>query len=51
MDNLYDVTNQKLPFLTHNFNMINTESWHFVNPGYNDSTNLLSPYPQVALNI
>jgi hypothetical protein len=46
----YDATNQKLPFLTHNFNMINENSWNVLNSGYNDSSNLANPNPRVALN-
>jgi hypothetical protein len=47
----YDSTTQKLPFLLNNFNLVNPDSWQWVTTGYNDSTNLASPYPKVALNI
>jgi len=47
----YDSTVQKLPFLKHNLNMINPGSWQVVSAGYNDSSNLASPYPKVSLDM
>ena len=47
----YNSTSQQLPFLRKNFNMINPDSWQVITPGYNDSSNLIDPYPIVALNI
>jgi hypothetical protein len=46
----FDSTAQKLPFLTHHFNMNSPDQWNIISPGYNDSTNLSAPYPKVALN-
>lgn len=47
----YNATIQKLHFLLHNFNMSNADSWQVLNSGYNDSSNLVKPYPRVVLNI
>jgi len=47
----YDSTTNKLPFIRHNFNMINADSWQIVNSGYNDSSSLVAPYPKVALSM
>jgi len=47
----YDSTIQKLPYLLHDFNMVNPDSWQVVSPGYNDSPDLTSPYPKVVLNM
>jgi len=46
----YDSTNQKLPFLQHDFNMTNPGNWEVVSQGYNDSSNLSSPQPKVVYN-
>jgi hypothetical protein len=46
----YDSTMQKLQYFTHDFNMQNPDSWQVVNSGYNDSTNILKPYPMVSIN-
>jgi len=46
----YNATEQKLPFLQHNFNMINPDDWEIVSSGYNDSSILSFPYPKVTLN-
>jgi hypothetical protein len=43
----YDSTNQKLPFLTNNYNLRTPDTWHVVSSGYNDSTNLSYPHPKV----
>jgi hypothetical protein len=47
----YDSTTQKLPYLLHDFNMINPDTWQVVSPGYNDSPDLTAPYPKVVLNM
>jgi hypothetical protein len=47
----YDSTTQKLPFLRKNFNMLNPDSWQIDTPGYNDDSNLSTPYPKVVLNL
>jgi hypothetical protein len=47
----YDSTNQKLPFLTNNFNLRNPDAWQFITNGYNDSANLAAPNPKVALDV
>ena len=46
----YNSTTQKLPFLLHNYNMLNADSWLVLNAGYNDSSDLANPFPIVALN-
>jgi len=46
----YDSTEQKLPFFTNNYNFINPNQWSIVTSGYNDSTNLSTPFPKVFLN-
>jgi hypothetical protein len=46
----YDSTNQKLPFLQHDFNMTGADNWEVVSQGYNDSSNLSSPQPKVVYN-
>jgi hypothetical protein len=43
-------TRQKLPFVCKNFNMQNPDIWQVVSDGYNDNSNLLNPYPKVALD-
>ena len=51
MVTFYDSTTQKLPFLVQDYNFINPNNWQVITAGYNDSNNLASPYPKVALNI
>ena len=46
----FDATHQKLPYLIHDFNMANPDSWSVYSSGYNDNSNLVDPYPQVAVN-
>jgi len=45
----FDSTEQKLLFLTNNFNLQNPYSWNVVSPGYNDSSNISDPYPKVEV--
>lgn len=47
----YDSSSQKLPYLINNFNLLNPDAWQLFSSGYNDSGNLVDPYPMVALNI
>jgi hypothetical protein len=47
----YDSTTQKLPFLLNNFNLAHPDSWQWVTTGYNDDSNLASPYPKVVLDL
>jgi hypothetical protein len=46
----YDSTGQHLPLLVNNLNMITPNSWNVISDGYNDSPNLLTPDPKVAIN-
>lgn len=46
----FDETAKKLPCLKNGFNMVNPDAWTLVNAGYNDNTNLTSPFPKVSLN-
>jgi hypothetical protein len=46
----FDSINHKLPFITHDFNMNNPDSWTTVSSGYNDNSNITSPCPKVKLN-
>ncbi len=43
----FDSTTQKLPLITHNFNLRNPNQWDINSSGYNDSSNLSRPYPKV----
>ena len=43
----FDSTTQKLPLLTHNFNLINPNQWDINSSGYNDGSQLSRPYPKV----
>ncbi|MCK9220746.1 MAG: T9SS type A sorting domain-containing protein [Bacteroidales bacterium] len=47
----YDSTNQKLPLLKNNLNLVNPGSWDVVSPGYNESFKLSNPNPKVRLNM
>ena len=51
MVTFYDSTTQKLPFLLNNFNLTHPDSWQWVTTGYNDDSNLASPYPKVVLDL
>jgi hypothetical protein len=51
MVTFYDSTTQKLPFLLNNFNLANSDSWQWITTGYNDDSNLASPYPKVILDL
>ncbi|MCX6243695.1 MAG: T9SS type A sorting domain-containing protein [Bacteroidetes bacterium] len=42
----FDSTLQKLPLITHNFNLRNPSQWDINSTGYNDSSNLSRPYPK-----
>jgi len=46
----FDSTTRKLPFLTHDINMTNPDSWTVVSSCYNDSTNIIKPWPKVELS-
>ena len=46
----FDSTIRQLPLLSNNFNMTTPNSWYVISSGYNDSTNLIAPYPKVAIN-
>ena len=46
----FDSTEKKLPFLVNNYNLRNPSQWNVISSGYNDSTNLTSPYPKVNLD-
>jgi len=46
----FDSTDRMLPFLTHNVNMANPDSWELITSHYNDSTNIAQPNPKVRLN-
>jgi len=43
----FDQTNQSLPLLSHNVNMVNPDSWDILTSHYNDSVNITKPYPKV----
>ncbi len=43
----FDSTIQKLPLITHYFNLINPNQWDINSSGYNDSSSLSRPYPKV----
>ncbi|MFZ4521084.1 MAG: T9SS type A sorting domain-containing protein [Bacteroidales bacterium] len=46
----FDETAKKLPFLTNDFNLQNPDIWSIIHPGYNDNSDLVSPFPKVSLN-
>ncbi len=46
----YDPDGQKLPFLTNDRNLALPDSWMVVSEGYNESSSLSDPKPQVKLN-
>ena len=46
----FDSTAQKLPYFTHNFNLIDPDSWVELSAGYNDDNNLVAPRPQVVMD-
>jgi hypothetical protein len=46
----YDSTDQKLPFLIKNFNLVNPNSWNVVSNGYNDASSLSTPHPKVQVS-
>ena len=46
----YDSTNQKLPYLTNDFNFSNPNSWTNVSSAYNDNNKLKAPYPKVEID-
>jgi len=46
----YDSTDQKLPFLVKNFNIVNPNSWNVVSSGYNDASTLSAPLPKVQVS-
>jgi hypothetical protein len=50
MTTCFDSTLLKLPYFKHDFNMQNPDSWQIVDASYNDSANIIKPYPLVALN-
>jgi hypothetical protein len=50
MATYYDTTLKKLPFLSHNVNMINPDDWQVVSNGYNDAASLSSPNPRIKYN-
>ena len=47
----FDSTIQKLPYLTNNVNLQNPYNWNVTSAGYNDSTNLIAPYPKITLDL
>ena len=47
----FDSTIQKLPYLTNNVNLQNPYNWNVSSSGYNDSANLIAPYPKVILDL
>jgi len=46
----FNSTNQRLPYLLHDYNMGNPNQWNIVTSGYNDDLNIPNPRPQVILN-
>lgn len=46
----FDSTEKKLPFIVNNYNLRNPSQWNVISSGFNDSTNLTSPYPKVNLD-
>jgi len=46
----FDSTTLKLPYYTHDFNMVNPDTWFELSAGYNDNNNLVAPNPQVVMN-
>jgi hypothetical protein len=47
MTTYFDSTNRALPFLTHDFNLHDPDSWNIISAGYNDSANIVVPYPKM----
>ena len=46
----FDSTLMKLPYIVHPLDMSNPDTWILINSGYNDSTNLINPFPKVEIN-
>jgi len=46
----FDSTALKLPYYTHDFNMVDPDSWNLLSAGYNDYNNLISPHPHVEMD-
>jgi hypothetical protein len=45
-----DSTNQDLVYVVNGMNLIYPSSWGVVNSGYNNTPNLVNPYPKVEIN-
>ena len=50
MATYFDSTELKLPFIKNSFNMSNPGLWQNTSTGYNDSSNISTPYPLVRIN-
>jgi hypothetical protein len=46
----FDQTSLKLPLISNNFNLKNPNQWQTLSTGYNDSSNLSSPFPKIIIN-
>jgi hypothetical protein len=46
----FDSSSLKLPLLTNNVNLPDPDIWNIISPGYNDSTNIISPFPKVVVD-
>jgi hypothetical protein len=46
----FDSTDQKLPCLVNNMNLVNPNTWTIISLGYNDTGGLKNPYPKVQVN-
>ena len=47
----FDSTELKLPFLINEFNLANPNGWTTIDSAYNDNESLISPLPQVQINL
>lgn len=46
----YDSTAQKLPLIVNGVNMVSPNTWIIRSTGYNDSANLIAPFPKIIIN-
>jgi hypothetical protein len=46
----FDSTAKQLPILSNDFNMTLADHWNTVTTGYNDSSNIVTPYPSIKMD-
>ncbi|MCX6251188.1 MAG: T9SS type A sorting domain-containing protein [Bacteroidetes bacterium] len=46
----FDSTLMNLPYIVHHLDMTLPNDWITINPGYNDNSNLVNPFPKVEIN-